>query len=93
MMVAARRIELGQIDQLREFVEMEHRLIVAVFAEKGNVLAEIHVLQVIGDKTAIAALHALAEIFDGYLMVLHFLLTSATRSREWFSLWNFIYTC
>jgi hypothetical protein len=48
---------------------------------------------VIGDKTAIAALHALAEIFDGYLMVLHFLLTSATRSREWFSLWNFIYTC
>ena len=41
---------------------MKHRLVSAVFAKKRDVLAEIHILEVIGDKTAIASLNALSEL-------------------------------
>ena len=53
---------------------MEHRIVLTVFAKKGNVLAEIHVLEVIGDKASIASLNALSEYFNYIfrLAVVHF---------------------
>jgi hypothetical protein len=42
---------------------VKHRLVFAVLAEKGHVLAEIHVLEMVSDKAAIATLNALAEFF------------------------------
>jgi hypothetical protein len=42
-------LELRYIHQKREFVEMEHRLVAAVLAEKRDVLAEVHVLEMISD--------------------------------------------
>jgi len=41
---------------------MEHRLVFAVFAEKRDIVAEIHILQMIGDKTPVAALDAFAKL-------------------------------
>lgn len=43
---------------------MEHRLVLTVLAEEGDVVPEIHVLEVIGNKTAIAPLNAFAEFGD-----------------------------
>ena len=44
-----------------EVVEVEHVLVLAVFAKERHVFAEMHVLEVIRDKAAIAALNAFAE--------------------------------
>lgn len=46
---------------------MEHRLVLAVFAKEGDIFAEIHILEMVSDKAAIAALDAFAELFDGAL--------------------------
>lgn len=44
-----------------EFLKVEHRLVLAVFAKERDILAEVHVFEVIGDKAAVATLDALAE--------------------------------
>lgn len=46
---------------------MEHSLVLTVLAEECDVLAEVHVFQMIGDKTAVAALDALAEFVENVL--------------------------
>ena len=43
---------------------MEHRVVFAVFTEKSDVLAEVHILEVVRDKTAVAALDALGELLE-----------------------------
>lgn len=43
---------------------MEHRLVLAVFAEEGDIFAEIHILEVVRDKAAVATLNSLSELFD-----------------------------
>jgi len=53
--------ELGDVHETSEVVEVKHVVILAVFAEESHVLAEIHVLKMISNETAIAALNALAE--------------------------------
>lgn len=40
---------------------MKHVPVLAVLAEERNVLAEIHVLEVVCNKASVAALNALAE--------------------------------
>lgn len=50
---------------------MEHSLVFAVVTEEGHVLAEIHVLEVIGDKTTVATLDAFAKIFDNVSFGFH----------------------
>jgi hypothetical protein len=54
-------LELRYIHQKREFVEMEHRLVAAVLAEKRDVLAEVHVLEMISDETPVTPLDAFPE--------------------------------
>lgn len=51
---------------------MEHRIVFAVFAKKRDVFAEIHILQMISDKTAVTPLNAAAEFVDhGFIIFLH----------------------
>ena len=58
-------------------VEVKHALVLAVFAEERDILAEIHVLEVICDKAAIATLDALAEFCEEFLIVGHHVLAIA----------------
>jgi hypothetical protein len=53
--------ELAEIDKASELVEVKHVLALAVFTEERHVFAEVHILEVISDKTSVAALDALAE--------------------------------
>lgn len=56
---------------------MKHSIVLAVLAVKCDVLAEIHILEVIGDKTAVTSLYPLAECFE-YVCVLRHLFHHAT---------------
>ena len=62
MVFAGGFVQLGDIEQFCKVVKMEHRLVLAVLAKECNVFAEIHIFKVIGDKTAVAALDAFAEV-------------------------------
>jgi hypothetical protein len=59
------------IEQSCEIVEVEHGLVLAVFAKERNVFAEVHVLEMICDKAAVATLNAFAEFCDDFLLVGH----------------------
>lgn len=65
--------ELRGVKQGRKLVEVKHRVVLTVFAEKGDVLTKVHILQVIRDKAAVAALDALAEFLHdlGILIFTH----------------------
>lgn len=43
---------------------MKHRLVLTIIAKERYIFAEVHILEMIGDKTAVATLDALAKIFD-----------------------------
>ena len=64
--------QFAEVQQLREFVEVKHILVFTVLAEKRHVFAEIHVLEVICDKASVAALNALTEYFQYFLLVFHY---------------------
>ncbi len=53
--------EFGDVEEAGKLVEVEHRLVFAVLAKKRDILAEIHILEMVCDKTAIATLDAFAE--------------------------------
>lgn len=63
-------LELRWVEQGRKLVEVKHRIVLAVFAEKGDVLTQVHILQVIRDKAAVAALDALAEFFENLVLTI-----------------------
>jgi hypothetical protein len=54
-----------------EVVEVEHVLVLAMFAKERHLFAEIHVLEMVGDKAAVAALNALAEFLKYFFRVFH----------------------
>lgn len=54
--------QFGDVKNLCVFVKVEHRLVLAVLAVIGDVFAEIHILHVIRNHTAVTALDALAEL-------------------------------
>jgi hypothetical protein len=64
-------LQFRYVYQPREFVEMKHVLVFTVLTEKSHILAEIHVLEVICDKAAIAALNALAEYRNYFFIIFH----------------------
>ena len=41
-----------------------------MLAEKRDVFAEIHILQIVRNITAVAALHALAEFLNDFLLII-----------------------
>ena len=55
-------LQFAGIDQTAKLLEMEHRSVLAMFAVESNILAEIHVLQMIRDETAITPLYPFAEL-------------------------------
>lgn len=82
MIVFGNLAQLAQIQKARKIVEVKHRLVFAVLAEERDVLAEIHVLQIIRNITAVAALHALAEFLDDFLVRFrHTAIVSETRKK------------
>ena len=52
----------GGIHLLRKLAEMEHRIVLAVFAKESGVFAEVHILKVVRDKTSITTLDAFTEV-------------------------------
>ena len=54
-------------------VKVEHCLVFTVFAKECDVFAEVHILEVIGDKTPIATLDAFAEFVQNFFfrMIVH----------------------
>lgn len=69
MMIIFRNLaEFAEIEQFREFIEMKHCLVAAVLAKISDVLTKIHVLQMIGNITAITPLNALSEFADDLLV-------------------------
>jgi len=64
-MVAVRHlVQLCHVEEPREFIKVKHRVVLAMFAKERHILAEIHILEVIGDKTAVTALNALAKFIQ-----------------------------
>ena len=53
---------------------MEHRLVLTVLAKERHVFAEVHILEVICDKTAIATLNAFAEVVENVIIWFHLVL-------------------
>lgn len=71
MMLVGRLLEFRGVQKPRELIEMEHRMVAAMLAEKRNVLAEVHILEMIGDKAAVTPLHAPAEFFYNLTRIFH----------------------
>ena len=46
---------------------MEHRLVFAVVAKERDIFAEIHIFEVIGNKTAVTTLDAFAKIVQNFV--------------------------
>jgi hypothetical protein len=61
MMFAGDLVQLADIEQFCEVVKVEHRLVLAVLAKESDIFAKVHILEVIRDKTSVAALNALSE--------------------------------
>ena len=72
MMIIVWLVELRKVHHAAELVEVKHGLVLTVLAKEGHVFAEIHVLEVVSNKAAIAALDALAEFVEDLLVVGHF---------------------
>jgi hypothetical protein len=54
--------KLGGIEQPGEIVEVEHALVLTGLAKERGVLAQIHIFQMIGNKTPVTALDPFSEI-------------------------------
>ena len=74
--------QLREIDQAGKLLKVKHRIVFAVVAEKGYVLAEIHVLKMISDKTAIASLDPLTKFLDYLLAVDHLFYDPTLRTID-----------
>ena len=81
MMIIGDFLELGYVHQSREFVEVKHVRIFAVLAEKGNVLAEIHVLKMICNEASVAALDTLAEFSEDLVLSGHSFVVKSTPGK------------
>lgn len=53
--------EFRDIQELREIVKVEHGVVFAVVAIERDILAEIHILQMIRDEAAVTSLYPLTE--------------------------------
>ncbi len=49
---------------------MKHRFVLTMLAKKRHVFAQIHIPQIVRNIAAIAALHALAEFLDDFLLII-----------------------
>ena len=68
MMLVRDFLQLGDIEKPCKPVEVEHPFVLAVFAIERYIFAEIHVLQMIGDKAAVAALNTPAKFVEYFFI-------------------------
>ena len=61
MVLVVSTIELRKVHQLRELIEVKHGVVLTVLTKERDVLAKVHILEVIRNKAAVAPLNALAE--------------------------------
>jgi hypothetical protein len=61
MIVVRRFFQLRHVHKFREIIEVEHGVILAVFAKERNVFAKVHVLQMVCNEAPVAALNAFGE--------------------------------
>src|SRR5690606_5335833 len=59
--------QYAEVELSCKIVKVEHRVVLAMFTKERRVLAQIHILQMIGDKAAVAALNTLAELRDQFV--------------------------
>jgi len=64
MVVCLTAIKLGRVKQPRKIVKVKHRVVLTMFAIERNVLTQIHILEMIGDKAAIAPLDPFTEFVE-----------------------------
>lgn len=69
MVLARDFIELAGIEEFREFIEVEHRVVLALLAKKRDVFTEIHVFKAIGDKASVTTLYALSEFLQNVIAI------------------------
>lgn len=78
--------QFADVDMFRKKVEMEHRLVFAVFAKECYIFAEIHVFQMICNETPVTSLNTLSKFIQrfGCRFTHNFLsiLTRAVRPLE-----------
>lgn len=77
MMFAGDFVQFADIEQLCKVIKMEHRLVLAVITKECDIFTEIHILEVICDKTAVATLDAFTKFFKNVLFVFHLFYDSA----------------
>ena len=70
MMIAGGYVEFADIDQAGELVKVKHRFVLTVFAKERDVLTEVHILEMVGDKAPVTPLDALAKFGDRGRIVL-----------------------
>lgn len=70
MMLVFAFLQFRGVEKGRKLVEVKHRIVLTVFAEKGDVLTQVHILQMVCDKAAVAALYALAEFFENLVLIM-----------------------
>ena len=82
MMFARDLVQFADIEQLCKVVKMEHCVVFAVLAKKCDILAEVHIFEVIRNKTAVATLDALAELEKGFVACFHAWSSSIYPSKK-----------
>jgi uncharacterized membrane protein len=86
MIVFGNFAQFAQIQKAGELVKMKHRVVLTMLAKIRHVLAEIHILQMIRNITAVTALHAFAEFLDYFLLIIgHIAIVSETKKKCKFS--------
>ena len=69
MVFVFRFLQFRRVHKTRKLVEVEHRVVLAVLAKEGHILAEVHILEMIRDKASIAALDALGKLLQNVRLV------------------------
>ena len=61
---------------------MKHRLVVAMFAIERHIFAEVHIFQMIGNKTAVTPLDPLGKNIRDVCRVVHLFYNTAFRTFD-----------
>jgi hypothetical protein len=62
--------KLCGIKQRGKLIEMKHRVVLAVLAEERDIVTEVHILQMVGNKASVTPLNALSEIAQNLFIIL-----------------------
>ncbi len=72
MMLVRDFAQFRDVENFRVIVKMEHRVVFTMLAVICDVVAEIQILHMKRDQTAVTTLDALAELFDNFFFIFHY---------------------